>query len=412
MRKKVIVAMSGGVDSSVAALVLKKEGYAVEGVTLQLIPDSHSGRFSEHATPDIHVWEARRAAKLLDIPHHVLNLKREFHDLVIERFKEEYKTGRTPNPCIRCNRFIKFGILFEASMEMGADYLATGHYAKIEYDAHGDCFFLRRAADPQKDQSYFLYMLDQTLLRSLLLPLGNKTKQEVRRIARLEGLSTSNKSESQEICFIPGNDYRVLFKKNTSSAVSGPIVDRSGNRLGEHTGIINYTIGQRRGLGISAEHPLYVTKMLVNQNTIVVGPRREAFSRGLVAEDVLWSSYPVENAETVYAKIRSLHKEAKACVYPLSEERVRVVFEKPQWAIAPGQAVVFYKNDRVLGGGIITDGENGTAGEDSFSECERRSGNKRATPNESALLKISGLKETLKPSASSSGREVFREQRA
>ncbi len=355
--------MSGGVDSSVAALMLKKEGYEVEGVTLQLIPDSHIARFFEHAAPDTHVQDARCAAELLGIPHHVLNMKLDFHDLVIARFKEEYKTGQTPNPCIRCNRFIKFGLLFKASGEMGADYLATGHYAKIEYDQHTDCFFLKRGTDPQKDQSYFLYMLNQTLLRSLLFPLGNKTKQEVRCIAQQEGLNLLNKSDSQEICFIPGNDYRVLFNQTTSSVVPGPIVDYSGKRLGKHTGIINYTIGQRRGLGIAAEHPLYVTKMLVKKNTIVVGPRKEGYSKELVAEDILWTSEPVEKEEAVYAKIRSLHKEAKACVFPLSAERIRVVFEKPQWAIAPGQAVVFYKNDRVLGGGIIVNGEKETAGE-------------------------------------------------
>lgn len=377
MRKKVIVAMSGGVDSSVAAHVLKREGYEVEGVTLQLIPDSHIERFFEHVVPDTHVQDARRVAELLDIPHHVLNMKHDFHDLVITPFKEEYKYGRTPNPCILCNRFIKFGLLFETSRKMGADYLATGHYAKIEYDVHGDCFFLRRGVDPQKDQSYFLYMLNQTLLRSLLFPLGHKTKEEVRRIAQREGLPVSKKSESQEICFIPGNDYRVLFGQNKSFAVPGPVVDGSGKRLGEHTGIINYTIGQRRGLGIAAEQPLYVTKMLVKKNTIVVGPRREAYSRELFAEDVHWISEPVEKIETVYAKIRSLHEEAKACVVPLSAERVRVVFEEPQWAIAPGQAVVFYKNDRVLGGGIIVNGEKQTAGESSRSECERGAGDKK-----------------------------------
>jgi len=369
--------MSGGVDSSVAALLLKKDGYEVEGATLQLIPDSHIERFFEHNALHTHVHDAHRVAELLDIPHRVLNMELEFHDLVIARFMEEYKTGRTPNPCIRCNRHIKFGLLFRAVMEMGADYLATGHYARIEYDTQRDRFILRRGVDIQKDQSYFLYMLNQTLLRSLLLPLGEKTKKEVKALAQQEGLPVSEKSESQEICFIPGKDYRVLFRNNGSYAKPGPVVDSKGKTLGEHNGLINYTIGQRRGLGIAAEKPYYVTNMQLKENTIVVGPRNEAYSKELVAEDVHWVTDPVEKNETVGAKIRSLHNEAKARVIALSADRVRVIFEEPQWAIAPGQSVVFYEKDRVMGGGIIVNGKNETAGTGSRGECERQTGNKK-----------------------------------
>ncbi len=369
--------MSGGVDSSVAALLLKKDGYEVEGVTLQLIPDSHIERFFEHTAFDTHVHDAHHVAELLDIPHRVLDMKLEFHDLVIARFMEEYETGRTPNPCIRCNRYIKFGLLFKAVMEMGANYLATGHYARVEYDTQRDRFILMRGIDTQKDQSYFLYMLNQTLLRSLLLPLGEKTKKEVKALAQQESLPVSEKSESQEICFIPGKDYRVLFRKNGWSAKPGPVVDTKGKKLGEHNGIINYTIGQRRGLGIASVKPYYVTNMQLKENTIVVGPRKEAYSKELVAEDVHWITDPVEKGEIVGAKIRSLHNEAKARVIPLSAEKVKVIFEKPQWAIAPGQSVVFYKKDRVMGGGIIVNGKNETAGTSSRGERERQTRNKK-----------------------------------
>jgi tRNA-specific 2-thiouridylase len=262
-------------------------------------------------------------------------------------------------------------------MEMGADYLATGHYARVAYDKQSDRFILKRGVDAQKDQSYFLYMLNQSLLRSLLLPIGEKTKKEVKALARHEGLRVSEQSESQEICFIPGKDYRMLFRKNGSSAKPGPVVDRTGKKLGQHTGIINYTIGQRRGLGIAAARPYYVTKLQLKENTIVVGPRKEAYSNELVAEDVHWITDPVKKGETVGAKIRSLHNMAKARVFPLSAEKVRVVFEKPQWAIAPGQSVVFYKKDRVMGGGIIVNGKNETAGTHSRGERERQAWNEK-----------------------------------
>ncbi len=345
--------MSGGVDSSVTAALLRENGYQVSGITMKLLPDAEK----DHPMLT-NIEDARKVAKILDIPHKTLNVNINFQEKVINHFTQAYQTGKTPNPCIRCNRFIKFGFLLDTVKEMGAEFLATGHYARIEYDESNKKYILLKAHDVQKDQSYFLYTLKQNHLQSTLMPLGTRTKDEVREIAERYNLPVSKKSESQEICFIRGDNYRDFFSDQEEVLTSeGKIIDKLGNVLGRHSGIINYTIGQRRGLGISAPEPLYVTRINTQNNTIVVGRRNEAYFQELTAHNVNWITQPIAGPSTLYAKIRSLHKEARATVTPLAENRVRVIFEEPQWAIAPGQSVVFYGGNQVIGGGTISDGE-------------------------------------------------------
>jgi tRNA-specific 2-thiouridylase len=350
---RVIVAMSGGVDSSVTAVLLREKGYRVSGVTMKLLSDLEK----DHPMLTT-IEDACKVAAKLEIPHQVLNVKDNFQKSVINQFTQVYKTGKTPNPCIRCNRFIKFGFLLEKVKEMGADFLATGHYARIHYDESRRKYTLLKGYDNQKDQSYFLYTLKQEQLKSSLMPLGTRIKDEVREIAEKYKLPVLQKSESQEICFIQGNNYRdYLLDQNEVLTNEGTITDKLGNVLGKHTGIINYTIGQRRGLGVSAPEPLYVTQINTQNNTIVVGTRNEAYFQELTAHDVHWITESIVRPTTLYAKIRSLHKEARATVTPFAENSVHVLFEKPQWAITPGQAVVFYRGDQVVGGGTIGYGD-------------------------------------------------------
>jgi len=353
----VMVGMSGGVDSSVAAAVLKEQGYNVIGVTLQIWQDMgeerkqvEGGCCSLSAVDD-----ARRVADKLGIPYYVLNFKDIFKKKVIDYFNHEYLRGRTPNPCIACNRFVKFDAMLMRAVSMGIDYAATGHYARIGFDEATGRYLLKKSVTAAKDQTYALYTLTQEQLSRMLFPIGEYTKERVREIARELGLSVATKPDSQEICFVEDNDYGRYIEENTDADIKpGYFVDTSGRKLGMHKGIIHYTIGQRKGLGISLGKPMYVVAIRPEDNTVVLGEENEVFSSSLVASDLNFISIESLKEEMdVTAKIRYSAKEAPATISPLPDGRVSVRFKEPQRAITPGQSVVFYDRDVVVGGGVI-----------------------------------------------------------
>ena len=352
--------MSGGVDSSVAAAILKEEGYQVIGVTMQIWPsDKQAGevdRFGGCCGLGA-IEDAKRVAYKLGIPHYVMNFREVFTQKVIADFCQEYSLGRTPNPCIRCNQYIKFDALLERANGLGADLFATGHYARVEKDEANGSYLLKKGIDRRKDQSYVLYTLTQEQLKHTLLPIGNLTKARVREIASELGLPVAAKPESQEICFIPDDDYNKFLREYIPQAVKpGPILDRQGNILGKHRGILFYTIGQRKGLGIPAKEPLYVTAIVPERNAIVVGSKEEVYGTELIASGLNWITIAKPKQPiTVRAKIRYLHNEAEAEIIPVDEDMVQARFEKPQMAITPGQAIVFYDGDTVVGGGTINE---------------------------------------------------------
>ena len=352
MSKKVLLAMSGGVDSSVSAFLLKEEGYEVIGVTLDLLDMSCRIENPQTCCSISAFSDAKDVADRIGIKHYILDCKDVFKKEVINYFLDEYMLGRTPNPCIVCNSKIKFNILLKKARELDAAYIATGHYARIRKE-YGR-FVLRKAQDARRDQSYFLYQLSLDQLSHSIMPLGDYRKEEVRKIAASLNLKVHNKQDSQEICFIPDGDYRDFIRKNLSEIEPGPILDKEGNVLGEHKGIYLYTIGQRKGLGISTKKPLYVIRIDSLRNAIIVGEREETTSQSLVAKDLNLISIEVIVGEMkVMAKVRHQHKEAEATISPLKNGRVKVCFKEPQKAITPGQSVVFYENDRVIGGGVI-----------------------------------------------------------
>lgn len=343
----IAVAMSGGVDSSVTAALLKQQGHEVIGITMRLFAPSSTGIGSA-------VHDAAAVARHLGIPHHVADFEPDFRDLIVNDFINEYCSGHTPNPCVRCNRHVKFGLLLEKARELGAELLATGHYVRKTVDPDGTCH-LRMARNIPKDQSYFLYTLTQERLARVIFPLGEiESKDEVRRLAREFGLLVSDKGDSQEVCFIPNDDY-VAFLEGSGALVCKPgdIVHVGGKVLGQHHGMHRYTIGQRKGLGIAWSEPLYVVAIDIERNLLVVGEEPHVFAGGLVAEDVVWITEPAADEFVATCKIRYRHHPVACRVRLLGDGGCSVLFNEPQKAVTPGQAVVFYQDDEVLGGGRI-----------------------------------------------------------
>ena len=344
MSKSVFVAMSGGVDSSVSAYLLQKAGYNVQGIHLELSNYSDIDLEKEHSNLE-------QTCHLLKIPLHYFHLESPFHKLIIDYFCREYNLGRTPNPCIRCNKNIKFGLLLDKVLEMGGDFLATGHYASLRPDANDYALF--KGTDRTKDQSYFLYVLEQKQLKHILFPLSDMKKSQVKQIADELGFPSARIKESQDICFIPDNNLRV-FLGDRLKPVQGEIVDVEGNVLGEHKGLAFYTIGQRQGMGVSAKERLYVINLETTTNRLIVGPRSQLYKTKLIAEELNWiSGSPPAGKIEIKAKVRYRSSEAGAFLKMLASNSAEVLFQEPQRAIAIGQSVVFYQDDRVLGGGII-----------------------------------------------------------
>ena len=357
---KIVVAMSGGVDSSVAAALLVEQGHEVIGVSMQLY-DQSAGQasFGSCCTLD-DLYDARRVAHAIGIPHYILNFEREFEDQVVSNFVHEYAAGRTPIPCARCNSDLKFATLAERAAGFGADRVATGHYARVEHDAVTGRTRLKRGVDPAKDQAYFLFSLTQEQLAHAAFPVGDLSKDVVRDYARRYGIAVADKPDSQEICFVPDDDYATFVGTRAPGVVAaGAIVDQDGRRVGTHDGIHRFTVGQRKGLGLASSpdgSPRYVLALRPVDQEVVVGPRTALERTTLTASHVNWI-LPVPAAPLrVTAQIRHRHRAAHAFVYPVDATdptRAQVVFDEPQLAITPGQAVVFYDGDIVVGGGWI-----------------------------------------------------------
>lgn len=355
MAEKVLVAMSGGVDSSVAAYLLQQQGYACIGVTMRLYENETAGIPRGHTCCSLDdVEDARAVAYDLGMPYYVLNFTEEFDEKVIRKFVQVYQNGGTPNPCIDCNRYLKFDHLLNRARELGCDYIATGHYVQRWQDENGR-WGLRKNDDPGKDQSYVLYSLTQDQLAHTLFPLGGMHKDAVRAIAEEQGLCNARKHDSQDICFVPDGDY-VSFLRQYGGVepVPGDFLDSEGRVLGRHRGMECYTIGQRKGLGVSANAPLYVLGKDPDRNAVILGEDNRLYTRELTAERVNWLSVPEPDRPlSVTAKTRYSQREAAATVEPLPGGCIRMVFTEPQRAVTPGQAVVFYDGDLVLGGGTI-----------------------------------------------------------
>lgn len=357
MRKKVVVGMSGGVDSSVAAYLLKKEGYDVIGVTMQIWQDEEEDIAEENGgcCGLSAVDDARRVAQFLNIPYYVMNFKKEFEAKVIDYFVEEYLCGRTPNPCIACNRYVKWESLLKRSLDIGADYIATGHYARVEKLENGR-FAICNSVTAAKDQTYALYNLTQDQLEHTLMPVGAYAKDEIRQIALELGLPVAHKPDSQEICFIPDNDYAGFIDKKAKSRVPDPgnFVTADGEILGRHKGITHYTIGQRKGLELSMGHPVFVKEIRPESNEVVIGEGKDVFKRELICDHINYMGMAdLPEPRKVTAKIRYAHKGTSCSIEKIDEHKIRCIFDEPVRAITPGQAVVFYEDNYVLGGGTI-----------------------------------------------------------
>lgn len=357
MNKKVVIGMSGGVDSSVAAYLLIQKGYEVIGITMKLrsnaameINGSTDGCCSLSAVED-----ARKVCNRLDIPFYVLNFTEIFEEKVINYFISEYFEGRTPNPCIACNKYLKFDALLKKANALEADFVATGHYARIVYDPVLRRYLIKKSATIAKDQTYVLYNLTQDQLSHILMPLGDYTKAQTRAIANKLGLDVANKPDSQEICFIENNDYgKFLMDRRGFDIKPGNFVDINGNILGKHKGIVHYTIGQRKGLGIAMGKPMFVLAIIPDKNIVVLGDENQVFKKELIAENLNFIPFDrLDKTIKVKAKIRYSAEEADAIVTPIENDKVKVSFEESQRAITPGQMVVFYQEDIVVGGGVI-----------------------------------------------------------
>ena len=342
--KKALIAMSGGVDSSVAAHLTQQMGLGCIGGTMLLCPDASDAE------------DARAVANRLGMEFHIFDMRPQFRRDVMDQFVRCYETGLTPNPCVECNRRLKFGALLDAALALGCDYVVTGHYCRIEQDATTGRYELLKAADSAKDQSYFLYSLNQHQLEHTLFPLGNLTKEQARFIAQEQGFLNARKRDSQDICFIPDGDYLEFIRRHTGKDYpGGDFLDVDGKIVGQHHGAIGYTRGQRKGLGLAMGQPVYVLDKNMAQNTVTVGSNEALFSRELIAKD--WNFFPFDTLTAplrCYAKARSRMAEQPATVYPLEDGRAKVVFDAPQRALTTGQAVVLYDGDKVIGGGTIT----------------------------------------------------------
>ena len=374
-KPKVVVGMSGGVDSSMSAALLLEQGYEVIGVTLKIWestgPEEETGCCSNTAVDD-----ARRVAFILGIPHYVLNFRAYFEENVIDYFTKSYLAGETPNPCLACNKHVKFSEMLRKARGLGADYISTGHYAKILRDPENGRFLLSGAADARKDQTYALYMLTQDQLAHTLFPLAEYPKEQIRAMARERGLGVGDKPDSQEICFVSDDDYASFVQARTAGKVkSGNFVDTAGKVLGRHPGIINFTVGQRKGLGLAFGKPMYVIGLNAERNEVVLGEDREVYTDKLWATEVNWIAVPkLEGPLRVEAKIRYNAAGAGAVVYPSTKEgEVVVQFAEPQRAVTPGQAVVFYQDKIVVGGGIIISDPRGfkIGSGHSIGDCEQ-----------------------------------------
>ena len=340
--------MSGGVDSSASAILLKKEGYEVIGCTMNLLEESNQEA----------IKDAKKVCEKLGIEHCIIDCRSEFKCNVINKFIEEYENAKTPNPCVECNKYLKFGVFYNKAEELGCKYIATGHYAKKEYSEKYNQYVLRKSNEEKKDQTYFLYTIPREKVENIIFPLqDNISKENTRKLAESCGLEIANKKDSQEICFIKDNDYQRFLKQHMQNQPKkGKIVLTTGEILGEHNGLINYTIGQRKGLGISYKEPLYVIKLDINKNQVIVGTEKELYNDKLEAINLNWIvdiEDKLENGIECFAKIRYRAKEAKAKVVK-EFDKIKVIFQEPQRAITPGQSVVFYDEDGVvLGGGKI-----------------------------------------------------------
>ena len=344
MNKKVLLGMSGGVDSSTSAILLKEKGYEVIGCTMAL----HGGEKQA-------IEDAKKVCEKLGIKHVVYDLQKDFKCMVIQNFIREYTNAKTPNPCIECNKKIKFGKFYEKAKELGCDYIATGHYAKVEYSKKYNQYVLKKSNEEKKDQTYFLYTIPKEEISHIIFPLQDyNSKEEIRKVAEKNELQVANKKDSQEVCFIPENDYQKFLLANMDKLPKkGNIRLKSGEVLGKHNGLINYTIGQRKGLGVSYKYPLYVLELDAKNNEVIVGKEEDLYSNELFATNLNWQVDVKSNLECL-AKIRYRSKEAKAKVLK-KENEVEVIFETPQRAVTKGQSVVFYDEDGiVLGGGIIS----------------------------------------------------------
>ncbi len=352
--KKALIAMSGGVDSSLAAKLTKDAGFECIGCTMKLYDNDDIGPDKGHTCCSLDdVEDARSVANWLGMPYYVFNFKDEFNEKVICRFVNAYENGLTPNPCIDCNRFLKFNKLFDRAKEIGCDYVVTGHYARIE--EKDGVFYLKKALDETKDQSYVLYSLTQDQLKHTMFPLGSMKKTDVRALAEENSFINASKPDSQDICFVPDGDYGAFLERYTGKAYEpGDFIDTNGNVLGKHKGTVRYTIGQRKGLGIAFGKPMFVKSINVKENTVTLSEENELFSDTLIASDFNWilGKEPIEPVRC-RAKARYRQKEQPATAYPLEDGKVKIVFDEPVRAITPGQAVVIYDEDIVLGGGQI-----------------------------------------------------------
>lgn len=353
MSKKAIIAMSGGVDSSVAAFLMKSRGFDCIGATMKLYDNDDLALSREKTCCSLDdIEDARAVARRLDMPYYVFNFKEDFKEKVIDRFIFTYENGGTPNPCIDCNRYLKFEKLFQRMKELEYDFVVTGHYARIE-EKEGR-FFLKKAVDASKDQSYVLYSLTQQQLAHIIFPLGEYTKIQIREIAEKQGFLNARKKDSQDICFVPDGDYAKFIENYTGKTYPpGDFVDSYGNVLGRHQGIIRYTNGQRKGLGVAFGKPMYVSGKNPKKNTVTLCSNDELFSAELTADNFNWIITASDKEVKCTAKVRYNMQEQNATAYVIDENKVKVVFDEPQRAITKGQAVVLYDGDTVLGGGTI-----------------------------------------------------------